>query len=236
MSTDKVIQNGKWEFNSEVASCFDDMFSRSIPCYDSMREIQKRILTKYTGNGYVTLLDIGCANGCGVPFIPNPQGRVDYHGIDLSEDMVNVAKSRYEKNPFMLFEVKDVMDVLTPSNRKVYDVIQSIFTIQFIPVEKRQRLFEQVYEHLARGGVFLFFEKVLGDDAYLEDSITDIYYDMKRDHGYTEEQIQGKRKSLENSLVPLKNEWNIQLLRESGFKHVQEVWRAMNFVGYLCVK
>ena len=35
---DKVIPEGKWQFNGEVANCFDGMLRRSIPQIDVMRQ------------------------------------------------------------------------------------------------------------------------------------------------------------------------------------------------------
>lgn len=64
----------------------------------------------------------------------------------------------------------------------------------------------------------------------------DLYYQMKRENGYTEEKIMQKRKSLENVLSPLKAEWNEDMLHEAGFEKVDMFWRCLNFCGWVAIK
>lgn len=70
----------------------------------------------------------------------------------------------------------------------------------------------------------------------IDDLMVDLYYQMKRENGYTDEQIMAKRRSLENVLSPLEPEWNEALLKESGFRRVQMFWRCLNFCGWIAVK
>ncbi len=62
------------------------------------------------------------------------------------------------------------------------------------------------------------------------------YLRMKADNGYTQEEIDRKRLSLEGALVPLTAQWNEELLRRCGFQHVDCFWRWMNFAGWVAVK
>ena len=64
----------------------------------------------------------------------------------------------------------------------------------------------------------------------------DIYYDLKRANGYTEDQIQRKRLSLDGVLVPLTARWNEEMLRMVGFNEVDCFWRWMNFAGWVAIK
>ena len=59
---------------------------------------------------------------------------------------------------------------------------------------------------------------------------------MKKQNGYTEEQIERKRLSLEGVLVPVTSDWNIDLLKQAGFRQVDIFWKWMNFVGYIAFK
>lgn len=70
----------------------------------------------------------------------------------------------------------------------------------------------------------------------MDDLMVELYYEMKRENGYTEEQIAAKRRSLENVLSPLKAEWNADLLRTAGFRKVDMFWRCLNFCGWIAVK
>lgn len=70
----------------------------------------------------------------------------------------------------------------------------------------------------------------------IDDLMVDLYYQMKRENGYTDEQIMAKRRSLENVLSPLEPEWNEALLKEAGFRRVQMFWRCLNFCMWIAVK
>jgi tRNA (cmo5U34)-methyltransferase len=59
---------------------------------------------------------------------------------------------------------------------------------------------------------------------------------MKRRRGYTNEQIDRKRLSLEGVLVPVTARWNEDLLRAAGFGEVDCFWRWMNFAGWVAVR
>ena len=82
----------------------------------------------------------------------------------------------------------------------------------------------------------ILVEKVLGKSADLDRALVDVYYDFKRRMGYTQEEIDRKRLSLEGVLVPVTAEWNEELLHGAGFARVDCVWRWSNFAAWLAVK
>ena len=59
---------------------------------------------------------------------------------------------------------------------------------------------------------------------------------MKRENGYTDDQIFRKRHSLRGVLVPLTAKQNEEMLREVGFAHVDCFWRWMTFAGWLAIR
>ena len=110
-------------------------------------------------------------------------------------------------------------------------------TISILPASSsayRQTMISAIYESLAPGGAFLFVEKIVSE--HMDDLMVELYYDMKRRNGYSEEQIMDKRRSLENVLSPLKPEWNVDMLRTAGFDKVDMFWRCLNFCGWIAVK
>jgi tRNA (cmo5U34)-methyltransferase len=66
--------------------------------------------------------------------------------------------------------------------------------------------------------------------------MVELYYNLKRHHGYTEEQIERKRLSLEGALVPVTAAWNEELLKGAGFAQVDCFWRWMNFGAWIAIK
>lgn len=119
-----------------------------------------------------------------------------------------------------------------PDNQSL---VLSILSMQFMPTAYRQSMINSIYEALNPGGAFVFVEKIIADEG-TDDLNVDLYYQMKRENGYTEEKIMQKRKSLENVLSPLKAEWNEDMLHEAGFEKVDMFWRCLNFCGWVAIK
>jgi tRNA (cmo5U34)-methyltransferase len=55
-------------------------------------------------------------------------------------------------------------------------------------------------------------------------------------NGYSQDEIERKRLSLEGALVPLTARFNEELLRGAGFDQVDCFWRWSNFAGWLAIR
>ena len=149
--------------------------------------------------------------------------------------MRNAAQDRFKNLDGIDIQIVD-MDLRVSFPTVDASIILSVLTIQFIPIEYRQQILALAYENLRPGGAIVLVEKILGSNAHLNSTFVDLYYGMKGRNGYTEEQINTKRKSLEGVLVPVTAAWNEQLLKDAGFVHVECFWRNLNFAGWIGVK
>lgn len=235
---DKTMPNSKWEFDEQVASVFDAMLSNSIPSYDRMRDLcyqlGKNFVVPNTG-----VVDLGASLGRAIePFVNLFGSANTYWLYEVSKPM----RERLENNPTFQqpnVVIKDDSIVDLTSYGYSHDknsLILSVLTLQFTPIEYRQTILDRIYKSLQPGGAFILVEKVLGHTKQLDDVMIDTYYKMKADHGYNQEQIAAKRKSLEGVLVPVKAKWNQDLLFEAGFKHVDCFYRDLNFAGWIAIK
>lgn len=241
---DNIIPQCKWEFNSEVTECFEDMLSRSIPQYDVMRDSATELVYrsikkchKYSKDNF-QVLDIGCSDGLMIQSMIDKFGD-DGHfvGVDVSEPMLQKAKFRFLDHIINKRVSIENCDLRTNFPSGHYDAVTSILSIQFTPIEYRQQIIQKIYDSLSpSNGCFVMVEKVLGNTHNINKLFVDTYYDLKRQNGYTEEQIERKRLSLEGVLVPVTNDWNIDLLKQAGFKQIDVFWKWMNFVGYIAFK
>ena len=240
---DNVVPDGKWEFDKSVTDCFEDMLSRSIPQYELMRESSVNLIYDVIKNPkckkeVFNILDIGCSDGIMIEkLVKKFNGEGYYTGVDISEPMLKKAKYRL-LDEIINGKVKiKECDLRTDYPNGVYDVVTSILSIQFTPIEYRQHIIQNIYNSLSSAnGCFIMVEKVLGNTDNINKLFVKNYYDMKRQNGYTEEQIERKRLSLEGVLVPVTNDWNIDLLKQAGFRQVDVFWKWMNFVGYIAFK
>lgn len=228
---DEVIAGAKWEFNAEVTEVFDDMLARSIPDYEGMRRITTELASRFAQEG-TSIVDLGCSRGAALKPIMKALENLDvrYMGLEISDPMVEAAKEEIPNADVRKFDLREGYPKVISS------VTLSILTLQFIPIEYRQRIIQDVYDSLTPNGVFIFVEKILGADSYADNVFVNTYLNRKGANGYTQEQINSKRKSLEGVLVPVTDKWNKELLTDAGFKHVDCYWRHLNFAGWFGVK
>jgi tRNA (cmo5U34)-methyltransferase len=231
MPTDRTMPTGKWEFNNEVTAVFDDMLQRSIPDYSGMRRTTTELALRFSQNG-TYVVDLGCSRGAALkPIIESSDKKVNYLGIEVSEPMRAAAKKELSgKAEIVDLDLRDVYPNVSAS------VTLSVLTLQFIPIEYRQRIIQNAFDNTITGGVFLLVEKVLGADAFSDRLLVETYYDRKGENGYSTDQITAKRRSLEGVLVPVTADWNVEMLKQAGFKHVECYWRHLNFAAWIGVK
>lgn len=227
----------EWAFDEEVTRVFDSMLRRSIPDYDAMRETVTGMGSRHVVGGR-WIIDLGCSRGEALaPFVDRFGAQNRYLGIEVSEPMILAARERFAGwIDAGLLDVRqlDLRDETIP--RVPATLVLSIFTLQFVPVEYRQAIVLDAYERLDPGGALILAEKVVGSTAILQRELVDEYHELKRRNGYSLDDIERKRRSLENRLVPLSAEWNERLLSSAGFRHVECIWRRLNFACWIAVR
>jgi tRNA (cmo5U34)-methyltransferase len=243
---DETMPEGRWVFDGSVTEAFDDMLARSIPQYEVMRDAALSV-GKVFAQEQTDIIDIGCSRGEALAsFVrefrdrPRRDGTRHYIdkfvGVDVSEPMLAAARERF-KSEIAAGRVSIVRRDLREGYPFVRaSVTLSLFTLQFVPIEHRQRVLQDVYDHTVHGGAIVLIEKVLGETAQLDRLMVDRYYQMKSDNGYSQEAIDRKRLALEGVLVPVTASWNMELLRQAGFRDIDTFWGWMNFRGFVGVK
>lgn len=236
VATDTVIPEGKWSFDSEVTDAFEDMLQRSIPQHEVMRATTFELAAAFVKEK-TAIIDLGCSRGEALmPFIKRFGAYNRYVGCEVSQPMLEAAQARYEgwiKNGIVDIRECDLRKDYPP---EVASVTLAVLTMQFIPIEYRQGLFRKVFKHTIPGGCFMLIEKVLGNTAELDAVMVQQYYSLKAVNGYSQEQIERKRLSLEGVLVPMTSKWNWDMLKQAGFQHIDCYWRWMNFAAWIAVK
>lgn len=225
----------RWAFDESVAACFDDMLERSIPQHAEMRRLVTALGLRYV-RANSDVLDLGCSRGDALaPFIERAADARSFVGVEISPPMLAAAAERFRDVPpprvqLLSLDLRSAFPVAVPS------LVLSVLTLQFVPIEYRQRIVRAVFEALLPGGAFILVEKILGADGVLDAVLVDEYLALKVASGYTPEEIARKRLALEGALVPITAEWNESMLRHAGFAHVDCFWRWCNFAGWIALK
>lgn len=233
---DQTKPNGRWTFDQEVTECFDDMLSRSIPQYRTMREATFSLGRQFVQPG-TSIVDLGCSRGEALaPYVAEFGDKNHYVGIEVSQPMSGYCRERFEKEITVgIVDIRE-FDLRLGYPETPASLTLSVLTAQFIPMEHRQRVIRSVYQNTVPGGAFLIVEKVLGSTAEIDNQMVARYYDLKRTNGYSVEDINQKRNSLEGVLVPITAHWNEELLQAAGFTEIDCFWRWMNFAAWIAIK
>jgi 2-polyprenyl-3-methyl-5-hydroxy-6-metoxy-1,4-benzoquinol methylase len=110
---------------------------------------------------YSEVLDIGCGPGNNAKLIYDADKTVEITGIDLSPEMIEIAK---KNAPDSEFEVKDIRDITLD---KQYDSIIASFCIVHLSDEETNELIKTISKILKKNGT-LFLSFMEGKDAGLE--------------------------------------------------------------------
>jgi tRNA (cmo5U34)-methyltransferase len=237
------VDSGKrvsdFEFNAEVAEAFDDMLERSIPFYQEQQSMICSLCRKLWRPG-TSVYDIGCSTATTLISLSRElPASARLVGYDNSLPMLERARRSVAAN-----HVHDRVDLrygdlngpLSDLSLENAGVVTMCWTLQFIRPFRRDNLIRWIYDALADEGALIVTEKILTSNGHMSRFFIDLYYDFKRQRGYSDTEILRKREALENVLVPYRLDENVDGFRRNGFEIVETFFQWFNFAGFLCVK
>ncbi|MFP6147822.1 carboxy-S-adenosyl-L-methionine synthase CmoA [Helicobacter pylori] len=221
--------NKRFCFDEKVAHVFDDMLERSIPYYYEMLDLGAYFIAqnlKENINPKPLIYDLGCSTGNFLIALNQQiQQDIELVGIDNSMPMLKKAQEKLKDFNNARFECMDFLEV----EFREASAFSLLFVLQFVRPMQREVLLKKIYNSLALNGVLLVGEKTMSEDRILDKQMIELYYLYKQNQGYSHNEIAFKREALENVLVPYSLKENIALLESVGFKHVEAVFKWVNF-------
>ncbi len=221
--------NKRFCFDEKVAHVFDDMLERSIPYYYEMLDLGAYFIAqnlKESINAKPLIYDLGCSTGnFFIALNQQIQQDIELVGIDNSMPMLKKAQEKLKDFNNTHFECMDFLEV----EFKEASAFSLLFVLQFVRPMQREVLLKKIYNSLALNGVLLVGEKIMSEDRILDKQMIELYYLYKQNQGYSHNEIAFKREALENVLVPYSLKENVALLESVGFKHVEALFKWVNF-------
>ncbi|MCQ2773857.1 carboxy-S-adenosyl-L-methionine synthase CmoA [Helicobacter pylori] len=229
--------NKRFCFDEKVAHVFDDMLERSIPYYHEMLDLGAYFIAQNLKENIYPkplpkplskplIYDLGCSTGnFFIALNQQIQQDIELVGIDNSMPMLKKAQEKLKDFNNVRFECMDFLEV----EFREASAFSLLFVLQFVRPMQREVLLKKIYNSLALNGVLLVGEKIMSEDRILDKQMIELYYLYKQNQGYSHNEIAFKREALENVLVPYSLKENIVLLESVGFKHVEALFKWVNF-------
>jgi len=226
----------EFDFDSQVAEVFPDMIQRSVPGYDVILSTLSQLTSQFS-QAQSHYYDLGCSLGAATLMmrkaICKPGCRL--FAIDNSKAMLERCQTHVQAYNYatpVSYLLQDINEV--PIENATIVVLN--FTLQFIPLNKRQQLINRIYQGLRPGGLLFLSEKLYFGDSVIDDLFINLHHEFKKANGYSELEIAQKRASLENVLVPETYSVHAKRLQEAGFEHHSLWYQNMNFSSMVAIK
>lgn len=209
---------------SQGAHEYDRQRKHIIPCLEDLYEITSDLAKVNTSKPRI--LDLGAGTGLLTSHIHRKYPDGDYILLDLSEEMLNIARTRFENLPDFHYVIADY---LKHNFEGMFDIIVSSLSIHHLENNHKRILYEKVYQHLNSGGVFINADQVLGpspanDEEYYRNWLNKIDVGSLSE---SEKTFIFDRMELDNPATLADNfEW----LEEIGFVDVDVYYKYYNFV------
>lgn len=252
---DTLLPGQRYDFGDEtVVDLLEEaIMPKQVPGYETMRKRCIDIGAQFVRAGS-DVLDLGTSRGRVLRDLISHFASLDehdliqdvrYQGVDNQRVMLDRARRDTAQLALDLGYEGDLINYNRVDLREscpVYDgtasLITAVLSVQFVPVEHRDRLMECVYESLAPGGAFILVEKVLPSSAITADILENVHLEEKRANGMSDEAVELKKLSIENFLVPKRSDENKAMLAAAGFNpfRIETFWRDLAFEAVVAVK
>ncbi|EAK6286106.1 carboxy-S-adenosyl-L-methionine synthase CmoA [Campylobacter lari] len=222
----------QFEFDANVASVFDDMVARSVPFYAQNLKLITQLITHFAPQN-AKICDLGCSTASLLLALFEKRKDLQLSGVDNAKAMLDIARNKTSAFGARVDFYEQNLDEFSFFKN---DVFVATYTMQFIRPPKRQEIIDKIYQNLNDGGIFIMSEKILYEDVKISKKMIKIYENYKQDQGYSKLEIATKREALENILIPYTQNENINMLKNSGFKIIESVFKWVNFETFVAFK
>jgi tRNA (cmo5U34)-methyltransferase len=150
---------------------YDDLMRQEVPAYG---RLQAAVAAATAGLDVASVLDLGTGTGETLHAVLALHPAALAVGVDRSEDMLGVARSRFPVSTVEL-RVAELEDPLPPGP---FDLVVSALAIHHLEGRRKADLFARIGASLRPGGRFVLGDVIIPVDP--ADAVTPITYDHDR--------------------------------------------------------
>lgn len=210
----------------EAAHAYDDQRRKLIPCFDDFYNVALSIAD--TQVEAPRIIDLGAGTGLFSSLILQRYPEADITLIDLSEKMLDIARTRLHGYTNVSYIVDDYTNYIADEKA---DIIISALSIHHLEDADKIKLYTNVYSNLTSNGIFINADQVLGHTDFIDSLYKTDWRSKVEASGLTEAAITSayERTKLDK-MSTLQSQLN--WLHESGFSDVDCVYKYFNFAVF----
>ncbi len=226
----------EFEFDQQVVEVFPDMIERSVPSYKTIIQGISEIAQKFVQLDS-NIYDLGCSLGAASFAIRQKLQEPSCQIIAVDNSPAMVERCRLIQASYNFDMPVEVLESdITQLEMNNASLVVLNFTLQFLPVTKRQTLLNRIYQALNPGGALVVSEKLQMDQPEFDELIISLHHDFKKRNGYSDMEIAQKRAALENVLIPDNQQTHFERFKQAGFAQYDSWFQHYNFASFLVVK
>ena len=218
----------KEKFN-ENAEKYDKIRKLIIPCFDDLYDITKNLADSQKDNPHI--LDLGAGTGLLTKYLFEKYPEAEFTLIDLSEEMLKLAKNRFQRYNNFKYITADYLE----HNFNSFDIIVSSLSIHHIEDKEKKKLYKKIYNALSPEGIFLNADQVIGSTPNIDKTYHRNWMEKIDESKFTgpEKDTAIERMKFDK---PATLDDNLKWLRDCGFEDVDVYYKYYNFCIFYAKK
>lgn len=217
----------------EEAAQYDGIIKNLIPYYHQMVEALVNTMP-FSRSKDIEVIDLGCGTGTISKAIKDAYPKAKITCVDISQKMLQIAADRLGEEKDTAYINSNFYDF---SFDKKYDAVVSSLALHHL-VTKADKLefYKKIYSALNNGGIFINADVVLASDDILQERY------MQQWKSYMCKNV--PQNEVDNKWIPTYYEEDrpismmehFEMLKASGFKVMDLIWKYYNFAVYMAAK
>jgi ubiquinone/menaquinone biosynthesis C-methylase UbiE len=203
-------------FNSN-AEKYDSQRRSLIPCFDDFYIRSVSMLKTYKDN-FLNIVDLGAGTGILTKVIYEMYPNANYTLIDISKDMLNIAKERFTGIDNCNFLETNYIESIPVNN---CDLICSSLSIHHLDEIDKDKLYKNIYLKLDKSGCFINLDLFNAKSEIINNLYNTWWLEYIKNSGFFEEKkeelwLESRELDKENTI-----DETIKLLERNGFKKIR---------------
>lgn len=222
--------NIETQFNM-IAEEYDKNRRKFIPCFDDYYRNTTAFIASNI-NAPKSIVDLGAGTGLLSYYWYQHFPESNYLLVDIADDMLSVAKRRFQGICNVTYQVSDYQKSLPDIS---FDTIISALSIHHLEQADKETLFSEIYRSLPKDGIFVNYDQFCAGDNKLKTWYDNYLENQIYNSGLTDRDImlwQERRKLDKECSV----EKEINMLTRGGFTTVKCVYAYQKFAVIIAIK